>query len=710
MGRRRSYRIIIFTISLVFILSPLINIGGSKFTLISSVKALDSTQIDNIISELPRDEIIQNESDWLPDQYEMLLISPKDSSFIEAAQVFAEWKRQIGIPTLVVANWSDYGGIDGPEKIRNAIISYYDLYPIKWVLLLGDTEKIIPIRYVYNPDCQLVGDSEPVGDQYEKPTDYYYAELTSDWDIDEDGLWGEHSAFNSTSYIHELDYNPEVYVGRFPVDNAQELYDLFNKTMNYEKGIYAGDWMHKYLALSGVSDYPYLNDTDGEDEGILNQYILDNFVNNSMDWTHMLDHTEYYTPVDSDNVKNLSKTVAIEAINDGSSIIVYAGHGSPSRFSASNVLTTGDVSDLSNENKPSFIFGDACSTNSYDYDCLGEDLIKQQNTGAIGYIGSMRLSWYYPNDTYLEACNRGLTKLYFNEMFNNSYFQQGKALYESKIAYVNSDYFKSRDVNFTYFEMERKSILSYMLLGDPSVYIYTDTAQLFSPLFPEDMVAYEGSKYVIQIKSDLGTPVPYSKLTLWSDDGYYRVFNSDEEGNMVFTLPLGNRSFEYSLSSHNMAYDSGSFNVDLDNKAPMIEETEISPDKPKADDFVYFNATINDYGLGICYGYLILSTDEFNNFSYYKLTPKYVDYKYEVALKLEDGDYQYGIVSFDYMDNYNSTLYTGALLISISPATQEILTIGLSIALFLSVIVVAGIIVYFTKKNKAFVSNIINIE
>ena len=710
MSRRRSYRIIILTLTLFFMVSPLINIGGTQTTSIMGAKALDSTQIDKIISELPRDEIIQNESDWLPDQYEMLLISPENSNFVDAAQVFAEWKRQIGIPTLVVANWSDYGGVDGPENIRNAIISYYEIFPIKWVLLLGDT-GIIPIRYVYNPDCQLVGDSEPVPfDQYEKPTDYYYAELTSDWNIDEDGKWGEHSAFDNASYIPELDYNPEVYVGRFPVDNISELYNLFNKTMDYEAGIYAGDWMNKYLALSGISDQPASGDADGEDEGILNQYILDNSVNNSMDWTHMLDYTEYYTPVDSERVMNLSKSTALEAINNGSSIIVYAGHGSPSRFAASNVLTIGDVPSLSNNNKPSFIFGDACSTNSYDYECLGEELIKQPETGAIGYISSMRLSWYYPNDTFLEACNRGLTKSYFNEMFNNSHFQQGKALYESKKAYVNSRWFQSLDLDFKYFEMERKSILSYMLLGDPSVYIYTDTAQLFSPLFPENLVAYEGSNYVIQIKSALESPVPYAKLTLWSDDGYFRVFDADEEGKMDFTLPLGNRSFNYSLSGHNMVYSSGSFDVNIDNKSPMIEETEITPTKPRADKITIFNTTINDYGLGICYGYLILSKDDFSNYTYYPLTPNYADYKYEVALKIADGDYQYGIVSFDYMDNYNSTLYAGVSFITISPAIQEILTIGISVILFLSIIVVTGIIVFLTKKEKTFVSNIININ
>jgi hypothetical protein len=641
----------------------------------------------------------------------MLLISPENSSFVEAAQVFAEWKHQIGIPTLVVANWSDYEGIDGPEKIRNAIISYHNLYPIKWVLLLGDTE-IIPIRYVYNPDAQLVNDYERVGNQYDKPTDYYYAELTSNWDIDEDEKWGEYSRINNTLYISELDYDPEVYVGRFPVDNTSELYDLFNKTMDYEAGIYAGDWMNKYLALSGVSNYPASDDLNGEDEAILNQYILDNFVKDSMNWTHMLAHTSSYTPVDSENVMGLTRSVAIEAINNGSSIIVYAGHGSSSRFAASSVLTISDIPQLTNYNKPSFVFADACTTNSFDYGDgnIGETLIKQSNTGAIGYIGSMRLSWYLTNDTLLEQFNRGLTKLFFNEMFMNNNFQQGKALYESKKAYANSNWFQNHLPNYTYFEMDRKSILSYMLLGDPSVYIYTDTAQLFSPLFPEDVIAYEGGKYVIQIKSVLGTPVPYAKLTLWSDDGHYRVFSTDEEGYMIFTLPLGNRSFNYSLSAHNMIYFSGILNVEIDNRAPMIEEIEIAPVRPRANDIINLNTTINDNGLGICYGYLILSTDNFNNYSYYPLVPKFKECEYEVELRLEDGDYQYGIVTFDYMENYNSTLFAGALFFSISPATQEILTIGISIILFLSIIVVTGLIVYFTKKNKTFVSNIINIE
>jgi len=122
------------------------------------------------------------------------------------------------------------------------------------------------------------------------------------------------------------------------------------------------------------------------------------------------------------------------------------------------------------------------------------------------------------------------------------------------------------------------------------------------------MVVYEGSKYVIQIKSELETPVPYAKLTLSSDDGYYRVFNADEKGYMDFTLPLGNRSYNYSLSAHNMVYNSSSFSVDIDNKAPMIEDGEFTPNNPKADDIIHFNMTINDHGLGICLYILPLSS------------------------------------------------------------------------------------------------------
>ncbi|MHA1585534.1 MAG: C25 family cysteine peptidase, partial [Promethearchaeota archaeon] len=161
---------------------------------------------------------------WYEKNYQMLLITPNETDFISAAQRFAEWKTALGIPTLVVSNYSLYNGVDEPEKIRTAIQHYYSIYPIKYVLLMGDT-GVIPIRYAHNPDGTVLGISESVSGSSPtvKPTDYYYAELTANWNIDNDSFWGEDTPNVSNSTIPELDYNPEVYVGRFPADNVDEL-------------------------------------------------------------------------------------------------------------------------------------------------------------------------------------------------------------------------------------------------------------------------------------------------------------------------------------------------------------------------------------------------------------------------------------------------------------------------------------------------------
>jgi len=67
------------------------------------------------------------------------------------------------------------------------IKDYYEKENIQWVLLAGDAEdSLIPIREVYNPDVVVVGGGESEysnWDDYYKPTDYYYADLTDSWVI-----------------------------------------------------------------------------------------------------------------------------------------------------------------------------------------------------------------------------------------------------------------------------------------------------------------------------------------------------------------------------------------------------------------------------------------------------------------------------------------------------------------------------------------------
>jgi hypothetical protein len=666
------------------------------------VGATESVNIEWVVSNLPSQSNNMIEQEWSTSQYEMLLIVPPEQDFIQAAEEFAAWKTNIGIPTLVLSNYSSYPGIDTPEKIRNMIIDFYTNHPIEWVLLMGDTDKI-PIRYIYNPDGLQLGTSEPLGSSTLKPTDFYYAELTANWDIDGDGFWGEDSKYNSASDQMEMDFYPEVYVGRFPAKNIGELNGMINKTLFYEQALNAGDWMNRFLAVSGISDRPYYKDTDGEFEYFLNQYIIDTYVKNYMNWGHIYEYDGYPqvpAPV-GPKQQTLTRTNMRAHLNQGCSIAVWAGHGAPSDFSALTVtaaLNTADLPLLTNTNMFPLLIGDACSTNPYDYDgSLGESFFKQAVTGGIGYIGSMRISWYYPNDTKLEQLNRGVTRLFFHEMFGKGSYQQGKALYESKRSYANSPWVQSLGPNFPYWETERKIITSYMLLGDPTVHIYTDVPRTFQPLEFETTTTFEGSKRLIQILSSDNEPVPFTKITIYSSDEKYHTFTTDSLGRAIIHFPPGVRTYNYTLFAYNMIYRNGTFNVLEDPLSPQIlSGPSIMPKNPTVSVNPLIEASLFDNESGISDAFVVVSPNHFQSFEYFLLAEN--DYQYSCQIsKLDYGTYEYGVVVFDRAGNWNTTL-TIALLQSFTVPIPIQLYGLIGFNMVVGVVVLVGGVVRGKKK------------
>jgi peptidase C25-like protein len=662
----------------------------------------DTLNVDSIIGKIPRSPTSAESLDWRANQYSMLLICPNENDFIAAAQDYADWKTFMGIPTAVVSNYSLYPGIDTPERIRNAIISYYNKYPIEYVLLLGDTQ-LIPIRYVYNPDSIDLKTSEALGSSTMKPTDFYYAELTGNWNTDNDTLWGEDSKYNSAANAPELDYIPEVALGRFPVDNIQELYNMMNKTINYEKALNSGDWMNRYLAVSGISDYPYGDDVNGEDEAVLNDYIIENYAASQMNITHLYESTSYFTPTNP-NITQKLYTYGMRAhINFGVSIAVYAGHGSPNYFATqtiSSALHRNEMPLLTNKNTPTFLFADACSTNSYDYDSLGEDFVKLNDTGGIGFVGSMRISWYYPNDTNLAWLNRGVTKLFFEELFDNGNYRQGKALYDSKKAYVNSAWFQSRPIDFKYIETERKILLSYMLLGDPSVDLYTNNTQSFKPIL-QNSVYYEGSGIPLNIKDVNGRSIPYAVVTLSSSDNKYHSFVADEFGNVQIHIPFGIRAYNFSVFGHNMKYSSGSFTVQADIQAPdFIDEPKITPENPSVDDSIQIQVKMQDAASGICDSYFLLSPDHFSTFDVYNLNCTSTTTYNANLPQLDYNSYEYAVVTFDYANNSNSTFSSDLKSFSVPVPIQWYVLIGVNLSV--GVLIIAGMLILSLSLRKSF--------
>jgi hypothetical protein len=583
---------------------------------------------------------------WYDPKIEMLIIYPEGKNFSTPLEDLRDWKNEKGVKTVIRSDFSLYEGKDDAEKIRNMIKSYYEKENIRWVLLAGDArEDLIPIRYIYQ--------TESVGGEDYKPTDFYYADLTGTWDSDEDGDWGEASQDNSYG-LDEISWIPEVYVGRFPANDDSELKDMVDKTLKYENNPFIGNWMNKMLLAGAVSSLSPL-----EDEAVLTTYISSNYVQNEMNFTHLHRTASPFDPpippvpnrqegLTSDNVKS--------EMDLGYSTAMIASHGYVTDFEGvyGNVFTSSQAGNLNNINMPFLFYGDACTTSSYDVNnnSIGEILIKKADAGSIGSIGALRVSWYFEGDTNLEKLNRGNAKLFWKEFFENKKFQQGKALYDSKVAYINSNYY-TQGSGSTIYDFERKNILTYNLLGDPEVDIYTNIPQQAANPFSENL--YEGQLASITIKDVFDKLIPNARVHFKSSDGKFRTVYADLNGIANFRLPAqANETYNVTITGHNLIPTYFNFTTLPDTSVPELTDFEYIPENPLTTDTVHFNIETLDNYSGIESVYVLLSEDNFENYVYFSASNSLLDNKDELTIninKLKPGEYSFCIISRDYANN-----------------------------------------------------------
>lgn len=163
-------------------------------------------------------------------------------------------------------------GTGDAERLRSYLINQYNGNQFSYLLLLGDHDTV-PVAYVVpEPDgIELV------------PTDFFYGDLSSDWDTDNDGRKGEYSmGFMDQDY--GVDFTPEVFVGRISTNDASQMAVIANRIVAFEQSTsptkdanllaaaflnYTGepepdmpqtngaDFMHfmRYTALSGQDNY-----------------------------------------------------------------------------------------------------------------------------------------------------------------------------------------------------------------------------------------------------------------------------------------------------------------------------------------------------------------------------------------------------------------------------------------------------------------------
>ncbi|AIJ36491.1 Lys-gingipain Kgp [Porphyromonas gingivalis] len=209
----------------------------------------------------------------------------------------------------------------------------------------------------------LVGDTDVIsgekGKKTKKVTDLYYSAV--------DG-----------------DYFPEMYTFRMSASSPEELTNIIDKVLMYEKATMPDkSYLEKALLIAGADSY-------------WNPKIGQQTIKYAVQYYYNQDHG--YTDVYS--YPKAPYTGCYSHLNTGVGFANYTAHGSETSW-ADPSLTATQVKALTNKNKYFLAIGNCCVTAQFDYPqpCFGEVMTRVKEKGAYAYIGSSPNS-YWGEDYY----------------------------------------------------------------------------------------------------------------------------------------------------------------------------------------------------------------------------------------------------------------------------------------------------------------------
>lgn len=371
---------------------------------------------------------------------------------------FVRHKEQRGFTVQVVTEdaWGGGVGDAAAENIRWWLKTNYQSLNIEYVLLIGNPHPTlgdVPMKMLWPRSND---------DNYrESPSDYYYADLTGNWDADGDGFFGEWGDdFSDTG----VDRYWEVRVGRIPYyGQIEDLDEILSKIVHYQNETGdAAQWRKQVLLPMKPSD----SSTPGYHLG---EAIKNKVLAPQCNWDYHRTYDDDYgltpppesTPCSVDTV-----TAAWKATLPGA--VFWWTHGGSQ--TAAGVMDTIHAATL-DDDYPAFTFQASCN-NSYPEDAsnLSYTLLKN---GAIAAIGATRVSWYFVGQTYFsnETSNSGMTFEYAKRLIEGA-MDSGTALNDLKesISVYNSVWWMNYTVMNIYGDPETGLVMKQDLIidnGDP---------------------------------------------------------------------------------------------------------------------------------------------------------------------------------------------------------------------------------------------------
>jgi hypothetical protein len=252
----------------------------------------------------------------------LLVIAP--NAFHPALREFVAHKQKLLLTELrsLEKILQQNRGVDDPEKLKRFLYDEWRQRGLGYALLVGDVD-VLPVRYM------VLDRVTPAAFDYSfYPSDLYYSDLAKadgsfdDWNARKEsfhaGYFGEvRGEKNKQDPINfdEVDYLPDIAVGRWPVSTPEEVRLVAAKTVSYEQQVLAKSSPHlrqaAFFAVGGWMDSRNLMDRLAAT--LTNAWRVEK---------------RYYSDAGQQAATPPPDHKQLRAImNDGVSLVVHAGHG-----------------------------------------------------------------------------------------------------------------------------------------------------------------------------------------------------------------------------------------------------------------------------------------------------------------------------------------------------------------------------------------------
>jgi len=431
----------------------------------------------------------------------------------EAFARLAAYKNETGYGArieLIDDILATYSGRDDAEKLREYLKDFYNEGG-RYVLMGGD-ETNLPVRYAYHyytDEIPTKGESQIC--------DLYFGDLTGDWDVDEDGVWGE-------KYDDDPDFEPELYVGRLPFYDTAEVNHYVAKLIRYETD--PGDGDREYLNRTFFFSSDQMRDySDGGQHGRVAGCFPDRF------YIDTLNGVEQATGDDL-SPDNLAPADLTDILRSGYGMVNIIAHGRSDGFtvlssgynewpksyflSAAEHDVHGSLDSLSVSGKPSFYYSIACNTGAFDFDQPAEyhDLNMAQHLlalegGAVGIVSQSRWGWV-----------------------GSSYLMQ-QVFYDSLFAYPDKPVIEAMQASKRVYYYLRDLVLGQNFYGDPTLKIYTDIPDTLTLTFSSE----NDDRIIFRVLAD-DVPIPDCRILVTQDGQTAGDFLTGQNGEITAVCPL----------------------------------------------------------------------------------------------------------------------------------------------------------------------------